>query len=547
MNCIKCWFVKVAIVAAVLMGSCVSADAQGEKFDYIFQEALRQKLARNFDVAYDLLDYCVKLNPQSGAALYELANLNSTMRRDSLAIKYLEKACELYPDNYWYKDHLVLQYFRNRRNDEALKTVEDMAQRFPEKTDVLMMLLDLYEKNQDYANMVKVLDKIEVKEGKSEQLSMNKFQIFLRMNDEKRAFAEIESLAKEYPNDLRYQVVMGDLYLDANKKEDAMKMYKAVEKKDPQNVTLLLSLSNYYQMEGPDSLYQKYLTQLATHPKLDEPTRARLMAGLVYENIGKEKSDSTLLLYLFDKVLQMPQESTQILELKVRYMITKQMGEEEVKPYLYQILEIDPENDMARQQLLHYAIAAEDIQGIIDVCKPAVEYSASEPLYYYYLGVGYVKQESNEQALEALRMCLEHVDEAGENKNNMLVNTYSMMGEIYHVMGQDDKAFLAYDSCLIYKPNEVVVLNNYAYYLSLHKKNLERAEEMSRKAIELEPNNPTYLDTYAWVLFQMKRYKEAKQYMDKVVELSSPEELEEDEDVKMHLEMINKKVGKKKE
>lgn len=533
---------RVAVLAVVMLMQCAVAKAQDEKFDYIFQEAVRQKLARNFDVAFDLYDYCLKLKPESGAVLYELATMYSSMHQDSTAIKYYEKASELYPDNYWYKNYLVIQYFKNRRNDDALKVVEDMAQRFPQKTDVLMMLLDLYEKNKDYPNMVKVLDKIELKEGKSEQLSMEKFQIFLRMNDEKRAFAEIEALAKEYPNDLRYQVVMGDLYLDADKKTEAMKTYKEVEKKDPQNVTLLLSMSNYYQMEGPDSLYQKYLTKLITHPTLDEPTRARMLAGLVYESLGKEKSDSSMLLDLFDKVLQRPQETTEILELRVRYMISKQMSEAEVRPYLYKILEVDPENDVARQQLLHYAIAADDVQGIIDVCKPAVEYNVKEPLFYYYLGVGYVRQENNAEALHALRLCVDHVDNAGENKTNMLANSYSMMGEIYHQMGQDEKAFLAYDSCLIYKPNDALVLNNYAYYLSLNKKNLERAEEMSKKANDLDPNNPTYLDTYAWVLYQLKRYKEAKEVMDKVVELMPPAELAEDSDVLEHIELINKKA-----
>lgn len=534
----------MALLAASFVGSHTVL-AQNEKFDYLFQEALRQKLARSYDVAFDLYDYCLKLNPESGATLYELANLYNTVRVDSMAIKYMEKACDLYPDNYWYKNHLVMLYFKNRNNDKALKTVEDMAQRFPDKTDVLMMLLDLYEKNKDYANMVKVLDKIELKEGKSEQLSMNKFQIFLRMNDEKRAFAEMEALAKEYPNDLRYQVVKGDLYLDAGKKSEAMKVYKEVEKKDPQNVTLLLSMSNYYQMEGEDSLYQDYLTKLVTHPKLDEPTRARVLAGLVYENLGKANSDSTMILNLFDKVLEIPQESTEILELRARYMITKNMSEDDVMPYLYKILDIDPENDVARQQLLHYAIASDDIQRVIDVCKPAVEYKASEPLYYYYLGVGYVRQQNNKEALETLRQCIDRAENADENKINMLGNTYSLLGELYHQMGQDDKAFVAYDSCLIYKPKDALVLNNYAYYLSLNKKNLQRAEEMSRQANNIEPDNPTYLDTLAWVLFQLKRYNEAKEYMDKAVNLMSPEELADDEDVRGHIEQINKKAKKK--
>ena len=177
--------------------SFVGASAQSTKFDYIFQEALRQKLANKYDAAIDLFDYCRQLDPHSGAVLYELSELYRYVKNDSLAIRSLEQACKLYPSNYWYKDKLVSLYLENRRNDEALKTVEEMARLFPEKGEVLMMLLELYEKKNDYAKMVEVLDKIEVKEGKSEQLSMEKFRLFVQMNDEKRAFEEMQALADE--------------------------------------------------------------------------------------------------------------------------------------------------------------------------------------------------------------------------------------------------------------------------------------------------------------------------------------------------------------
>lgn len=116
-----------------------------------------------------------------------------------------------------------------------------------------------------------------------------------------------------------------------------------------------------------------------------------------------------------------------------------------------------------------------------------------------------------------------------------------MLGDIYHQIGNDDKAFQAYDSCLVYTQSDATVLNNYAYYLSLKKKNLNKAEEMSRRSNELEPDNSTYLDTYAWVLYQLKRYDEAKDIMDKAVEIMKREEEEPTDDVLMHIKKINKK------
>ncbi len=534
------------ILLWVLSMSFFVASAQQTKFDYIFQEAMRQKLANKYDAAIDLFDYCRQLDPYSGAVLYELSELYRYVKNDSLAIQALEFACKLYPENYWYKNKLVSFYLEQRRTDEALKNVEDMARLFPEKGEVLGMLLELYENKNDYANMVKVLDKIEVKEGKSEQLSMEKFRLFLQMNDEKRAFEEMENLADEYPNDLRYQVVIGDLYLDAGKKEEALKQYKMVEAQDSTNMTLLLSMANFYHQEGDEVRYQEYISKVLTHKDVDDVTRVRMLGVLVRENLDTH-ADSTYLLALFDKVLQEPQEHTDILELKVRYMDTKKMPVEDQKPILRRILEIDPEHDMARHMLLKYAVEENDHQSIVNICKPAVEYNADSPVFYFYMGVEYYLIDEKEKSMDALRSGLNRVENEMDEENRFKIRThsYALLGDIYHQLGQDDKAFQAYDSCLIYNKNDAMVLNNYAYYLSLKKKDLQRAEEMSRLSNELEPDNATYLDTYAWVLFQQKRYDEAKQYMDKVVELMERDGEEMSDDVQDHIKQINKKAKKK--
>ncbi len=534
------------ILLWVLSMSFFVASAQQTKFDYIFQEALRQKLANKYDAAIDLFDYCRQLDPSSGAVLYELSELYRYVKNDSLAIHALEDACKLYPKNYWYKNRLVTLYLESRRTDEALKTAEEMARLFPEKEEVLWMLHDLYESKNDYANMVKVLDKIEVKEGKSEQLSMEKFRLFLQMNDEKRAFEEMENLADEYPNDLRYQVVIGDLYLDAGKKEEALKQYKMVEAQDSTNMTLLLSMANFYHQEGDEVRYQEYISKVLTHKDVDDVTRVRMLGVLVRENLDTH-ADSTYLLALFDKVLQEPQEHADILELKVRYMVTKNMPISEVKPVLHQMLDIDPENDMARHMLLKYAVEENDHQSIVNICKPAVEYNADSPVFYFYMGVEYYLIDEKEKSMDALRSGLNRVENEMDEENRFKIRThsYALLGDIYHQLGQDDKAFQAYDSCLIYNKNDAMVLNNYAYYLSLKKKDLQRAEEMSRLSNELEPDNATYLDTYAWVLFQQKRYDEAKQYMDKVVELMERDGEEMSDDVQDHIKQINKKAKKK--
>ncbi|MCM1312505.1 MAG: hypothetical protein NC206_03120 [Bacteroides sp.] len=514
------------------------------KFDYIFFEAQRQRQLGNHAATFDLLTYCREMDPQSAAVCYELSNYWLYLKEEAKARECLEQAVALEPDNYWYKNALVRFYMGKSLMDEALPVLEGMIEQFPEKSELLMMLMGIYHDKQDYANVIKTLNRLETKEGKSEQLSMEKFRIYVQMKDEKNAFKEMSDLAAEYPNDLRYKVLIGDLYLDNDKPEQAYRIYKEVSDIDPANINVMLSLASYYEKTGDNELYQKQLEQLVSNPQLDKQTRLSLMNSFVYQDV-QNGGDSVKILRLFEKALESPQTDVAMTELCVRYMVTKKMPQAEIKPLLYNMLEIDPENDLARNQLLSYALQEEDTMGIIHICKPATEYGADDPVYYYYLGIAYFQQDSTQLAIEALRGGLAHVDE--NSSVTLLTNLYSILGDLYHEAGEDEKAFEAYDSCLIYRPDDALVLNNYAYYLSLHKRDLKKAEEMSARSLEKSGDNPTYLDTFAWILFQQKRYSEAQVYIDSALVLLGDSITKEDANIVEHAGDIYFKAGRKEQ
>ena len=496
---------------------CASAqDNNTAKAEHFILEGHRQMLLGNNSDAFELFRHALILNPESSVALSELSHFWQYLRQDSLSLEYMKYATQYAPNNYWNKEALVDFYVDAGKTDEAIEVLEQLAKQFPEKEDVLLMLETLYKQKQDYANVIRVLDALEVKEGKSEQLSIEKFRIFVQMKDEKKAFEEMSELAAEYPNDLRYRVLLGDLYVDQGQFDEGLKVYQSVEEEDPSNIYLMSSMLNYYTKTNQDSLYQQQLNKVCTNPKLDEDTRLRFLNGLVFQTI-QENKDPQSLLEIFHKVLAMPQEDTRLLELCTRFMVTMKRPADEVKPVLQQMLDINPESDMARNLLLEYAVEANDIPEIISICKPAVDYSISDPVFYYYLGVAYFQSDSAQLAVNTFKKGLQKVD----NKTNLqlLTNMYALMGDSYHQLGDSKHAYECYDSCLLYRPDEAMVLNNYAYYLSLEDKQLGKAEEMSRRSLAKEADNYTYIDTYAWILFKQKKYAEAKEYIDKALEV----------------------------
>lgn len=512
------------------------------KYEYFFHEAMRQRQLGNDDVAFELLTHCLELNPNSAIANFEMSSAWLVLKQEKKSEECLKRAVELAPENYWYKTVLVNYLSMHQRTDEAVALLEDLSGQFPEKSEPLLMLMEQYSIKKDYKNIIKTLDRIEVKEGKSEQLSMEKFKIYVEMDDVDRAFKEINDLAEEYPNDLRYRVLVGDLYMSVNEPDKAYDIYKKVEEIDSTNVNVQVSLVSYYEFVNDTTNYDKAIERLLTNANMENRAKHSFLRMLVQENL-QTQGDSAKLLSLFDKVLAFAQSDAELMELYARYMVTCGVSKDRIIPVLNRMLELNPENELARNQLLTYAIESEDENAVVRVCKPAVDYSAANPIYYYFLGVAYYQQDSLELSLSVFQKALQRITK--DDSMNLLPNIYSIFGDIYHSLGDNERAYEAFDSCLIYRPEDAMVLNNYAYYLSLDKKDLERAEEMSAKSLEIEPGNPTYLDTYAWILFQEKKYPEAQVYIDSVLVLLGDSLTADDANLLEHAGDIYYKAGNK--
>ena len=193
-------------------------EEQQRKYDYFFLEAIRMKEKKEYATAFGLLQHCLEINPNASSALYEISQYYMFLRQVPQGQAALEKAVTYAPDNYWYSQGLVSLYQQQNELDKAVTLLETMVTRFPAKQDPLFNLLDIYSRQEKYNDVISTLNRLEKRLGKNEQLSMEKFRIYLQMKDDKKAFREIESLVQEYPMDMRYQVILGDVYLQNSRK-----------------------------------------------------------------------------------------------------------------------------------------------------------------------------------------------------------------------------------------------------------------------------------------------------------------------------------------
>lgn len=512
--CCCCCLTASAQTARVSQSAVHQQLSDARRYDMLFLEAMVQRQKDNDDAAFDLLSRCVELNPQASEAYYFLAQYYAQMKEEEKTLAYLEKAAQLSPDNPTYMETLADTYISQEQYDKAVAVIEKLLETNKNRDDLLDMLYRLHRHQKQYKEAVAVLDRMEVNDGKSERLSALKSALYVDMDDMPSAIKEMKTLADQYPNDLNYLRLYADMLRSDGKLDEAYEIYQRILKEEPNNSQAQMSLRSYYLVtenyEAADSLTH--------HLLLNENTELMDKLDLLRRVIGQseaEGGDSTRVLDLFHQMLAQPQKTSDIAELCAAYMDLKKMPRDSVAAMLERVLQIAPDNAGARLRLVGYAWEADDNERIIELCKAARQYNPDEMAFYYYQGLAYYREDDHDNALNALQNGISVIKE--DSNPSIVSDFYAIMGDLLHQKGRESEAYEAYDSCLQWKPDNYGCLNNYAYFLSEKGQQLDRAEDMSFKAIKAEPKNATYLDTYAWILFMKKRYSEARIYIDRAM------------------------------
>ena len=484
------------------------------RFKMYYYEAVKQQISGNYDAAYDLLEHCIGINPNAAEAYFMLSFYDGILKGDSAAFADVKKASELNPSNNAYLERIGVGYVSMGNLDEAIKAYEKLSRNSPERSDVLDFLAQLYSRQKDYDKMLDVLNRMEALEGASEDLTLAKMRVYSLQGKKEEEYNELKNMSEKHPNDMNYRVMLGNWLLQNGRPDEAGKLYLEVLQAEPENIMARMSMIDYYRTSGQavraDSLQEVMLVS----PKTPVDGKMALMRQVVADN-EKNGADSTLVIDLFKKILKEPQETSDMAQLYAAYLTLKKMPQDSISKVLETVLAISPDNVAARLQLIQAEWNKQDFDRVIELSNQALDYSPDELAFYYFLGFAYIQKDDDDSALEVLRRGVSQIND--QSNPSLVSDFYAIMGDILHDKGDDKGAYAAYDSCLQWKDDNYGCLNNYAYYLSVENKDLDKAAQMSYRTVQAEPDNSTFLDTYAWILFMQKKYAEALQYIDMAV------------------------------
>lgn len=511
---------KILLILLSVLLWCADAAAQKSdvRYNNFFLEAMLQRQKGNIDASFDLLRHCISIDPSKPEAYYFLAQYYTILKDKEKSLQCFKKAAELNPDNETYMETLARAYINNNQFAESIEILEKVVEKDAVRIDILELLAQLYVQVDDKDNAIKTLSRIENIEGKNEQISHMKSEIYREMGNKEASINEMQSLSEQYPYDMSMKARYAQTLFFNEEFDMAMGLIGEIFKEDSTNVFAQQLARDYYFDKGLKEKADSMLYVILNNSKTTTADKVQMLRQEIIFN-EQNKRDSTEVIKLFELMMQQPQTDTELALLYVSYMDMKKMPREAMHNVVKKVLEIEPDNSSARMHLVGDAWLSEQFDEVIRLCKDARIYNPEEIKFYYYQGLAYFNKDDFDNALDAFKNGVGAI--TGESDVDMVSDLYMLMGDLLFKKEMKAEAYEAYDSCLQWNPDNIACLNNYAYFLSIDGKHLDKAEEMSRRTIKKEPENPTYLDTYAWVLFRQKRYAEAKIYIEQTLKFDT--------------------------
>lgn len=501
------------VVPAGIQSSILSEEDQ-RAFDFSFYEGLRLKDEGSYDESLKAFLVCQKIDSTDAGLWAELSVIQQALGKNDEALKSMKRASELDPGNWWFSTHLISLYESGKKTDEAISLATKLVEKNPQKESAYNILIPLYQKKKEFEKAIRLYEKLEKITGINERISFDKFRLFMLMNKPGKAYPEIDKLILKYPFEVRYKILKGDLLMQQKQMEKAFAIYQQVLKDDPLNPYVYISLSEYFAILGDNVKSMDYIVLALKNVQLDVETKIDILNEHL-ENLVKRDAkleDTESLFKLLIENYPLVEEVHRYYASFLQYI----KRDNDAAAVFESMLNINPKNTQTWFSLMQIYFSAQKYRDVIAVADRAMAVVDEKAEFCFYKGISLQLLEKYDSALLVHQEGLKLTDE--KTKPQLKSDFYSNIADVYLKINQTDSAFTAYDMALKFNPDNIHTLNNYAYYLSVVKKDLQKAERMSAKTIEKEPKNSTYLDTYAWIFFQQGNYSLSKFYIERALD-----------------------------
>lgn len=484
------------------------------KFGETYIDAAKEKVLGNFEAAEEKYKKALEIYPDHAAANYELGNIYILLEKNQLALDQFETAAKIDSENYWYQLALAAQLRDLGKSNEAISSFKKLIELKPNQLELKYELAQLLLNNGKKSEGIEVMNEIEEELGVTEEVSFLKKKVYLSENNVDAAANEVQKLIDSNPNEIAYYGVLAEIYSNNGKKAEAIKVYERMHQLDSTNYRLQYAMAEFYRQDGKDVLFNKFIGKAFANPEMPIDDKVKYVLSF-YQVDSRNKEEKLKAIALCKRITKAHPDDAKSYALLADFQYFDNQVDAAKSSYI-KTIELDSSRFPVWNQLIFIFADQADTASLVDYSKRAIDLFPNQPTVYLTYGIGLSQQENYEEAIEYLKLGNDLALDNQSLKSQFL----SSLGDAYHGMKDDKNSDLFYDKALVIDPNNIIVLNNYAYYLSVRNQDLEKARKMSAKSNNLAPNQASFQDTYAWILFQLEEYETAKTWINKAIDNS---------------------------
>lgn len=472
-----------------------------------FIDAVQNYSAGHYQSAISLLDKVIDEDPGNDAAWYYKGLSQMSLEDQDGGEKSMVKAVGLDSSNYWYRYNLAMIYNYSKKDSLAITEFEKLAELFPKKSDTYYSLVNLYIAAGKLDKAVETIGSIEEINGKSDATVMTKYRIFLQQQKPEEALETLKEYNSEYSSP-QVLSMLGDHEIGMSNDSLAIGYYNEALSLDSSYSPAILGKVEVYRMTRKYPEYFSALRDMAAGDAVPVESKADYMDQLTrhldprFLKTYEAQLDTT-----YQIMLDHHPSDTALKQVAGIYYFNTGRAEKS-KAVFKSYMEQNPRDFRATLYYLQILSETKDYETMVQACEDAARrFPESGGFDDMVIGAEY-NLGHYQKVIDRCGIMLQKAPA----DSAVCLNVFSTTGDMYHLLGEKQKAYKCYDKALKINPDYVPVLNNYAYYLSLEGKSLGKAYKMSKKTIEAEPDNATYLDTFAWILHLQGKDLEAKPF-----------------------------------
>jgi tetratricopeptide (TPR) repeat protein len=480
-------------------------------FNEVYVEAIKQKLLGNGGDALKYLEQCIKINPQSDAAYFQMAQIvvaNGDLKDGK---QYLAKALSIDEENMWYLTMLAGLYYQEKNIDSSIIYYEKAVKYFPEKENLQLTLGSLYSEDKKYDKANSIFESFDNKYGLNETSTLSSIKNLIAESKYDDAMAKTVSLLKEFPDEIQYNGILADIYRGKGENQKAFDVYNKLLERNPNDPQVQLALCEFLLTDKRYKELSLLLNTLVLNMKVEKDSKISLMARIIEAPDLDKEFEEKLVISLM--ILEANYKDDNVIPLLRPELMINEKKMVDASLRLEELIKVNPDNYYAWEKLLVVYLQMKNYNKLItrgEECATKFNTSLTAKLLY---ANGALELGKYTVALEELKKA-EIL--AGDNKD-LMVQVLTMRADVYYRMKEYIKAFETFRNAMKINSDDLTVINNYAYYLAEQNSNLKEAEEMAKRVIEKDNGNTTFLDTYGWVLYKRGKLKEAAKVMESII------------------------------